>query len=96
MDRTKKAAGGASLADRRVVVTAGPQSGSPAFAKRDLAAARRAFEVKLWSTTEAVQAALASGLPARKPSKGAAAFLFAMTTGFVTGSVIDVDGGGLL
>lgn len=160
-----------------LVVTAGPQIGSPAFAQLDLTAARRAFEVKLWGTAEAVQAALphlapdgsvtlTSGLLSRKASVGslaktvmnaavealgkslakelaplrvnvvspgvtatenwraipadgrdafyakvgaglpvgrvgraeevAAAFLFAMTTGFVTGSVIDVDGGGLL
>ncbi len=160
-----------------LVVTAGPQIGSPAFALLDLAAARRAFEVKLWGAAEAVQAALphlapdgavtlTSGLLSRKASVGslaktvmnaavealgkslakelaplrvnvvspgvtvtenwraippdgrdaffakvgaglpvgrvgraeevAAAFLFAMTTGFVTGSVIDVDGGGLL
>ncbi|MBY6265505.1 SDR family oxidoreductase [Azospirillum sp. 412522] len=160
-----------------LVVTAGPQFGSPAFAQLDLAAARRAFEVKLWGAAEAVQAALphlapdgsvtlTSGLLSRRAGKGslaktvmnaavealgkalakelaplrvnvvspgvtatenwravpaaerdaffakvgaglpagrvgradevAAAFLFAMTTGFVTGSVIDVDGGGLL
>nr|WP_295826883.1 SDR family oxidoreductase [uncultured Azospirillum sp.] len=160
-----------------LVVTAGPQIGSPAFAQLDLAAARRAFDVKLWGAAEAVQAALphlasdgsvtlTSGLLSRKTSAGsltktvmnaavealgkalakelaplrvnvvspgvtatenwraipvaerdaffakvgaglpvgrvgraeemAAAFLFAMTIGFVTGSVVDVDGGGLL
>ncbi|WP_049976366.1 SDR family oxidoreductase, partial [Azospirillum sp. B506] len=67
-----------------LVVTAGPQIGSPAFAQLDLAAARRAFEVKLWGAAEAVQAALphlapdgsvtlTSGLLSRKPNKGALA-----------------------
>ncbi|RFB80495.1 SDR family oxidoreductase [Methylovirgula sp. 4M-Z18] len=47
------------------------------------------------STIERVSAALPVKRVAR-PEELAAAYLFAMTNGFVTGSVIDVDGGGLL
>ncbi|MBP2300533.1 SDR family oxidoreductase [Azospirillum picis] len=160
-----------------LVITAGPQIGSPPFSRLDLAAARRAVEVKLWGAMEAVQAALphlaadgsvtlTSGLLSRKAAVGslaktvmnaavealgkalakelaprrvnvvspgvtatdnwraipaaerdafyakvgaglpvgrvgraeevAAAYLFAMGNGFVTGTVIDADGGGLL
>lgn len=42
---------------------------------------------------------IAAGLPVQRvgaPEDLACAYLFAMTNGFVTGSVIDVDGGGLL
>lgn len=160
-----------------LAITAGPPLGSPAFADLDLAAARAAFEVKVWGQMEAVQAALphlardgsimlTSGLLSRKVSAGslvkttmnaaiealakclakelapvrvnvvspgvtatdnwrglapderaafyarvgaglpvgrvgtaeevADAYLFAMRNGFMTGSVIDVEGGGLL
>jgi NAD(P)-dependent dehydrogenase (short-subunit alcohol dehydrogenase family) len=47
----------------------------------------------------ATLARAATALPvqrAGRPEELAAAYLFAMTNGFVTGSVIDVDGGGLL
>jgi NAD(P)-dependent dehydrogenase (short-subunit alcohol dehydrogenase family) len=47
----------------------------------------------------ATMARISTALPVRRagtPEELAAAYLFAMTNGFVTGSVIDVDGGGLL
>jgi NAD(P)-dependent dehydrogenase (short-subunit alcohol dehydrogenase family) len=50
-------------------------------------------------TRQATLARAARTLPAQRagrPEELAAAYLFAMTNGFVTGAVIDVDGGGLL
>ena len=47
----------------------------------------------------AVMARASSVLPVKRagtPDELAAAYLFAMTNGFLTGAVIDVDGGGLL
>lgn len=160
-----------------LVLTVGPQIGSPAFADLDVAAARAAFDVKFWGQLEAAQAALGhlrpggsitltSGLLSRRFSAGslvkstmnaaaealakslarelaplrvnvvspgvtdteawhhlagpartalferigaglpvgrvgraeeiAAVYLLAMRNGFMTGAVLDVEGGGLL
>ena len=47
------------------------------------------------ATITRVSASLPVGRVAA-PHELAAAYLFAMTNGFITGTVIDVDGGGLL
>jgi len=59
------------------------------------------IDTELWSgaAREATLARIGAGLPVGRvgrPEEVAQAYLFAMVSGFVTGSVIDVDGGGLL
>jgi NAD(P)-dependent dehydrogenase (short-subunit alcohol dehydrogenase family) len=61
-------------------------------------------DTSLWGETgsegrAAVMARASSVLPVKRagtPAELAAAYLFAMTNGFVTGAVLDVNGGGLL